>query len=47
MFRKQHSSIVIDVKDYVARVISFARTLGGGERVKTYEFMSLIVAASD
>jgi len=47
IFRKQHSPVVIDVKDYVARVVSFARTLGGGERVKTYEFMELIVAASD
>ena len=28
-------------------MVSFARTLGGGERVKTYEFMGLVVAASD
>jgi len=47
MFRTHHSSVVIDVTDYVARVVSFARTLGGEERARTYEFVELVVAASD
>jgi len=47
MFQKQHSSIVIDVKDYVIKVIFFARTLRDKERIKTYKFINLIVAASD
>lgn len=46
-FRKEHSRVVIDVTDYVARVVSFARTLGHGERIRTYEFVKLVAAASN
>jgi len=47
MFQKEHSRVVIDVTDYVARVVSFARTLGHGERIRTYEFVKLVAAASN
>jgi hypothetical protein len=35
------------VKEYTARVVSFAQVSEGGEDIKTYEFVKLVVEASD
>jgi len=46
-FRTNHYPVDIDVTDYVARVVSFARALEGEEGIRTYDFVKLVVAASD
>jgi hypothetical protein len=47
LFRLHHHNANIDVKEYTARVVSFAQVLEGGEDIKTYEFVKLVVEASD
>jgi hypothetical protein len=46
-FRLNYRDVNIDVKEYTARVVSFAQVLVGGEDKETYEFVKLVVEASD
>jgi len=46
-FREKHRPIDIKKEDYVAKVICFARASEGGEGRKVFDFVKLVVAASD
>ena len=47
IFRQKHRAIDITKEDYVARVICFAQALVGGDGAKLYDFVRLVVAASN
>ena len=46
-FRENHRPTDVKKEDYVERVICFVRALGGDEGTKVFDFVKLIVAASD
>ena len=46
-FREKHRPIDIKKEDYVAKVIFLTRALEGSEGRKVFDFVKLVVAASD